>query len=153
MTWRCPMGGWTTGDIPGLRGRRAIVTGANSGIGYHTALQLARHGASVVLACRSAERGGAALDRMRTAAPDADIVLGSLDLADLSSVRTFAAEHGDGPLDILVNNAGVMAIPRRATADGFEMQFGTNHLGHFALTGLLLPALRAASAARVVTVT
>ncbi|WP_433462614.1 oxidoreductase [Spirillospora sp. CA-128828] len=147
------MGGWTTGDIPELRGRRAIVTGANSGIGYHTALQLARHGASVVLACRSAERGGAALDRMRTAAPDADIVLGSLDLADLSSVRTFAAEHGDGPLDILVNNAGVMAIPRRATADGFEMQFGTNHLGHFALTGLLLPALRAASAARVVTVT
>ncbi|GAA2277456.1 oxidoreductase [Actinomadura luteofluorescens] len=147
------MGGWTAGDIPDLHGRRAIVTGANSGIGYHTALQLARHGASVVLACRSAERGGAALERMRTAAPRADLVLDSLDLADLASVREFAARHGDAPLDILVNNAGVMAIPRRATADGFEMQFGTNHLGHFALTGLLLPALRAAPSARVVTVT
>jgi NAD(P)-dependent dehydrogenase (short-subunit alcohol dehydrogenase family) len=147
------MGGWTAGDIPDLRGRRAIVTGANSGIGYHTAVQLARHGASVVLACRSAERGQAAFDRMKVAAPGGDIVLGSLDLADLSSVRTFAARHGDAPLDVLVNNAGVMAIPRRSTADGFEMQFGTNHLGHFALTGLLLPALRAASSARVVTVT
>ena len=147
------MRGWTADDIPDLSGRRAIVTGANSGIGYHTALQLARHGASVVLACRSAERGQAAFDRMRTAAPDADLALGSLDLADLASVRTFAARHGDGPLDVLVNNAGVMALPRRSTADGFEMQFGTNHLGHFALTGLLLPALRAAASARVVTVT
>ncbi|MFA1545423.1 oxidoreductase [Actinomadura chokoriensis] len=147
------MRGWTANDIPGLRGRRAIVTGANSGIGYHTALQLARHGASVVLACRSAERGQAAFDRMKAAAPDSDIALGSLDLADLSSVRTFAARHGDAPLAILVNNAGVMALPRRSTADGFEMQFGTNHLGHFALTGLLLPALRAAPSARVVTVT
>ncbi|MCP9948890.1 oxidoreductase [Actinomadura madurae] len=147
------MGGWTAGDIPDLRGRRAIVTGANSGIGYHTALQLAKHGASVVLACRSAERGQAAFDRVKVAAPGADVALGSLDLADLSSVRTFAARHGDAPLDILVNNAGVMALPRRSTADGFEMQFGTNHLGHFALTGLLLSALRAAPSARVVTVT
>lgn len=146
------MRGWTANDIPDLSGRRAVVTGANSGLGYHTALQLARHGASVVLACRSAERGRAALDRMSAAAPGSDIALDSLDLADLSSVRAFAARHGDGPLDILVNNAGVMAIPHRTTADGFEMQFGTNHLGHFALTGLLLPALRAASA-RVVTVT
>ncbi|TDD82103.1 SDR family NAD(P)-dependent oxidoreductase [Actinomadura darangshiensis] len=147
------MGGWTAGDIPELRGRRAIVTGANSGIGYHTALQLARHGASVVLACRSAERGQAAFDRIKAAAPGADLVLGSLDLADLASVRAFAARFGDDPLGILVNNAGVMAIPHRSTADGFEMQFGTNHLGHFALTGLLLPALRAAPSARVVTVT
>ncbi|NDU75599.1 SDR family NAD(P)-dependent oxidoreductase [Actinomadura sp. DSM 109109] len=147
------MGGWTAGDIPDLHGRRAIVTGANSGIGYHSALQLARHGASVVLACRSAERGQAAAERMRTAAPGADIVLASLDLADLASVREFAGRHGEAPLDILVNNAGVMAIPRRSTADGFEMQFGTNHLGHFALTGLLLDALRAAPSARVVTVT
>ncbi|NKZ08539.1 oxidoreductase [Actinomadura latina] len=146
------MRGWTANDIPDLGGRRAIVTGANSGIGYHTALQLARHGASVVLACRSAERGQAAFDRMKAAAPGADLTLGSLDLADLSSVRTFAARFGDDPLGILVNNAGVMAIPHRTTADGFEMQFGTNHLGHFALTGLLLPALRAGSA-RVVTVT
>ncbi|WP_141583989.1 oxidoreductase [Actinomadura sp. WMMA1423] len=147
------MGGWTAGDIPDLRGRRVVVTGANSGIGYHTALQLARHGASVVLACRSAERGQAALERMRTAAPQAEIVLAALDLADLASVRDFASRHGESPLDILVNNAGVMAIPRRSTADGFEMQFGTNHLGHFALTGLLLPALRAAASPRVVTVT
>ncbi|TDD32066.1 SDR family NAD(P)-dependent oxidoreductase [Actinomadura sp. KC06] len=147
------MRGWTAGDIPDLSGRRAIVTGANSGIGHHTALQLARRGASVVLACRSAERGRAAADRIRAAAPDADVVLGRLDLADLSSVRTFAAEHGDAPLDVLVNNAGVMAVPRGSTADGFETQFGTNHLGHFALTGLLMDALRAAPAARVVTLT
>ncbi|WP_030166166.1 oxidoreductase [Spirillospora albida] len=141
---------WTASDIPALNGRRAIVTGANSGIGYHTALQLALHGASVVLACRSAERGRAALDRMRAAAPDADLALDSLDLADLASVRGFAERHAGTALDILVNNAGVMALPRRTTADGFEMQFGTNHLGHFALTGLLLPALKDA---RVVTVT
>ncbi|GAA0558470.1 oxidoreductase [Actinomadura livida] len=147
------MRGWTAGDIPDLRGRRAIVTGANSGLGYHTALQLARHGASVVLACRSAERGQAAFDRIRAAAPDADLVLASLDLADLASVRAFAARYGDASVDLLVNNAGVMAIPHRTTADGFEMQFGTNHLGHFALTGLLLPALRSAPSPRVVTVT
>ncbi|MFI0486114.1 oxidoreductase [Actinomadura sp. 9N215] len=153
MTWEVPMGGWTARDIPDLDGRRAIVTGANSGIGYHTALRLAQHGASVVLACRDAERAQAAADRIRAAAPDADVAVGRLDLADLSSVRTFAARHGGAPLDILVNNAGVMALPRRTTADGFEMQFGTNHLGHFALTGLLLPALRDAPSARVVTLT
>ncbi|MFD0691733.1 oxidoreductase [Actinomadura fibrosa] len=147
------MGAWTADDIPDLTGRRAIVTGANSGIGYHTALQLARHGASVVLACRSAERGQAAFDRMRAAVPDGDLALGSLDLADLASVREFASRHAERPLDLLVNNAGVMALPHRTTADGFEMQFGTNHLGHFALTGLLLPALRAATSPRVVTVT
>ncbi|HEY8481039.1 MAG TPA: oxidoreductase [Spirillospora sp.] len=147
------MRGWTARDIPDLRGRRAIVTGANSGVGYHTALELARHGAAVVLACRSAERGRAAADRITRTVPDADVVLGSLDLADLASVRAFAARYGEEPLDLLVNNAGVMAIPRRTTADGFEMQFGTNHLGHFALTGLLLPALRAAPSPRVVTVT
>ncbi|MGH3243518.1 MAG: oxidoreductase [Spirillospora sp.] len=147
------MGGWTARDIPDLTGRRAIVTGANSGIGYHTALGLAQHGASVVLACRGAERGQAAADRIRAAAPDADVALGLLDLADLSSVRTFAARHADTPLDLLVNNAGVMALPRRTTADGFETQFGTNHLGHFALTGLLLPALRSAPSSRVVTLT
>ena len=147
------MGGWTARDIPDLTGRRAIVTGANSGLGYHTALELARHGASVVLACRSAERGRAARDRIHAAVPDADLVLDSLDLADLASVREFAARHADAPVDILVNNAGVMALPRRSTADGFEMQFGTNHLGHFALTGLLLPGLRSAASPRVVTLT
>jgi len=146
--------GWTADDIPDLSGRRAIVTGANSGLGYHTALQLARHGAAVVMACRSAERGQEAFDRILAAVPKGDVTLESLDLADLSSVRAFAARvAGQGaPLDVLVNNAGVMAIPRRTTADGFEMQFGTNHLGHFALTGLLLPALLAADAPRVVTV-
>ena len=144
---------WTTDDIPDLSGRRAIVTGANSGIGYQTALQLVRHGATVVLACRSPERGAAALDRLRDEAPDADATLAALDLADLASVRAFSERHSGRPLDILINNAGVMALPRRVTAEGFEMQFGINHLGHFALTGLLLPALRAAGAPRVVTVT
>ncbi|MGI8332205.1 oxidoreductase [Actinomadura scrupuli] len=144
--------GWTAADIPDLTGRRAIVTGANSGIGYHTALELARHGAEVVLACRSAERGGAALDRIRAEVPGASVTLGSLDLAALESIRAFAAEQ-EAPLDLLVNNAGVMALPRRTTAEGFEMQFGTNHLGHFALTGLLLAALLRGRDPRVVTVT
>ncbi|MCW2885133.1 MAG: hypothetical protein QOE54_3233 [Streptosporangiaceae bacterium] len=144
--------GWTAADIPDLTGRRAIVTGANSGIGYHTALELARHGADVVLACRSAERGGAALGRIRAELPQASVTLGSLDLASLDSVRAFSAGQ-ESPLDILVNNAGVMALPRRTTAEGFEMQFGTNHLGHFALTGLLLPALQGGRNPRVVTVT
>jgi NAD(P)-dependent dehydrogenase (short-subunit alcohol dehydrogenase family) len=143
---------WTTDDIPDLAGKRAIVTGANSGLGYQTALALAHHGATVVLACRSAERGEKALASIRAEVPDGDLVLGSLDLADLASVRAFAEAHQE-PLDLLVNNAGVMALPRRTTADGFEMQFGTNHLGHFALTGLLLPALLERPAARVVTVT
>jgi NAD(P)-dependent dehydrogenase (short-subunit alcohol dehydrogenase family) len=148
------MAQWTTDSIPDLGGRRAIVTGANSGLGYYAALELAVHGATVVLACRSAERGAAALARMRETAPDADVSLGLLDLADLSSVRAFAAAQRGAPLDILVNNAGVMALPRQSTADGFEAQFGINHLGHFALTGLLLPNLLAAPpAARVVTVT
>jgi NAD(P)-dependent dehydrogenase (short-subunit alcohol dehydrogenase family) len=147
------MRGWTAADIPDLHGRRAIVTGANSGIGYHTALELARHGAAVVLACRSPERGKAATGRMKAEVPDAELELVTLDLADLASVRRFADAQADRPLDLLVNNAGVMALPRRVTADGFEMQFGTNHLGHFALTGLLLPALRAAASPRVTTVT
>ena len=147
------MAAWTTDSIPDLSGRRAIVTGANSGLGYHTASELAAHGASVVLACRSAERGAAALARLRETAPDADVSIGSLDLGDLASVRAFAAVQRGVPLDFLVNNAGVMALPRQTTADGFEAQFGINHLGHFALTGLLLPCLLAAESARVVTVT
>ncbi|HEX6472934.1 MAG TPA: oxidoreductase [Streptosporangiaceae bacterium] len=147
------MGGWTTDDIPDLTGRRAVVTGANSGIGYHAARQLAAHGATVVMACRSAERGAAALARLRAEAPDTDAGVASLDLADLSSVRAFAEAQRGAPLHILVNNAGVMALPRQTTADGFETQFGVNHLGHFALTGLLLPELLSARGARVVTVT
>jgi NAD(P)-dependent dehydrogenase (short-subunit alcohol dehydrogenase family) len=141
---------WTVGKD--LSGTRAIVTGANSGLGLETARELARARCAVVLACRSAERGRAALENIRRDVPDGDVTLGSLDLADLGSVRAFAAEHGSA-LDLLVNNAGVMALPRRTTADGFEMQFGTNHLGHFALTGLLLPALLERPGARVVTVT
>ena len=148
------MARWTTDDIPHLAGHTAVVTGANSGLGFETALALARAGAHVVLACRDQVKGGDALDRVRQAVPAADVRLDRLDLADLASVRKFAAdlssEHDS--LDILINNAGVMAIPRRETADGFEMQFGTNHLGHFALAGLLLDSLLARPGARVVTV-
>ncbi|SEP97396.1 oxidoreductase [Microlunatus flavus] len=145
--------GWTENDIPDLTGLRAVVTGANSGLGLQTALQLARHGAWTTLACRSEERGRAAVEQVRSQLGDgpgtADLAI--LDLADLSSVRRFA-EDWHGPLDVLVNNAGVMAVPYDRTVDGFERQLGTNHLGHFALTGLLLPALRQARAARVVNV-
>jgi NAD(P)-dependent dehydrogenase (short-subunit alcohol dehydrogenase family) len=146
---------WTTADIPHQTGRAAVVTGANSGIGYSTAMHLASKGARVVLACRDEGRGRAALERLRTDAPAADAELSLLDLADLASVREFAARLlAEGrPLDILVNNAGVMGVPvRKTTADGFELQFGTNHLGHFALTGLLLPAFVDRAGARVVTV-
>jgi len=149
------MAPWTTADIPPLDGRVIIVTGANSGLGFETALALARAGARVVLACRDQAKGAGAVDRLRAQVPGADVELAPLDLADLASVRTFAAEFSAGHdrLDVLVNNAGVMAIPRRETADGFEMQFGTNHLGHFALTGQLLDRLLATPGVRVVTVT
>ena len=145
------MTSWRARDIPDLTGRRAIVTGANSGLGFQTALELARHGAAVVMTSRRSHVGADAVRRVRDAAPDADITCRHLDLADLDSVHEFA-DVNTAPLDILVNNAGVMAIPLRHTSQGFEMQLGTNHLGHFALTGLLLPALLARPAARVVTV-
>jgi NAD(P)-dependent dehydrogenase (short-subunit alcohol dehydrogenase family) len=138
---------WSVADIPGLGGVGAVVTGANSGLGLHTAIGLARAGAQVVMGCRDAARGDAALAQVRAAVPDARAVVLPLDLADLASVREFAAAAPDAVdstesgLGLLVNNAGVMAIPRRETADGFEMQLGTNHLGHFALTGLLLGTL------------
>ena len=145
---------WSTRDMPHLSGRTALVTGANSGLGYETALALAVAGADVVLACRDEKRGSEAIDRIRRTAPAAKVELTSLDLADQSSIRDFASRFsaGRGRLDILVNNAGVMAIPRRETADGFEMQLGTNHLGHFALTGLLMDRLLAQPGARVVCV-
>ncbi|MBE4737766.1 MULTISPECIES: oxidoreductase [Streptomyces] len=145
---------WNVRDIPDQHGRSAVVTGANSGIGYAAARALARRGAHVVLACRSAERGAAALERMSAEVPDGSVELMRLDLGDLGSVREFADAYAQASdrLDLLVNNAGVMAVARSRTADGFETQFGTNHLGHFALTGLLLPALLATPGARVVTV-
>jgi NAD(P)-dependent dehydrogenase (short-subunit alcohol dehydrogenase family) len=142
---------WTADDIPDLSGRRAIVTGANSGLGFHTALELARHGATVLMTSRSKEKGDEAVRRVRAEVPDGDVEQRQLDLADLASVHEFA-DRNDAPIDILVNNAGVMAIPPGRTADGFEMQFGTNHLGHYALTGLLLPALLERPGSRVVSV-
>jgi NAD(P)-dependent dehydrogenase (short-subunit alcohol dehydrogenase family) len=149
------MSKWTPQQMPSLAGRHAIVTGANSGIGYHTARHLARAGAAVVLACRNQQRGDAARLRLLAQQADAKLEVRALDLADLDSVRRFAdAIDAEGrPLDLLINNAGVMSFPeRRSTAQGFEMQFGTNHLGHFALTGLLLRALLRQPGSRVVTV-
>jgi NAD(P)-dependent dehydrogenase (short-subunit alcohol dehydrogenase family) len=144
---------WTAADIPDLTGRDAVVTGANSGLGRQIAIELARNGANVVLAVRNTDKGDEAATLIRETAPKASVAVAQLDLADLASVRSFAdryfASH-DG-LDILVNNAGVMALPRRTTKDGFEMHIGTNHLGHFALTGLLLPTLLERPGARVVT--
>ena len=145
-------GHWTADRIPDQTGRTVIVTGANSGLGYVTARELARHGAHVILAARNQGKGRAALDRLRGEVADAAVELRPLDLADLDSVRTFAAGI-DTPVDVLVNNAGIMMPPRSLTKQGFESQFGTNHLGHFALTGLLLDRLRAGRDARVVTVT
>ena len=146
---------WTAEDVPRLDGRLAIVTGANSGLGLETARALARRGARVVLACRNPERARAAEREIATAAsaPDGVEAL-PLDLASLASVRAFAdaIRKRHPALHLLVNNAGVMAIPLRRTADGFEMQLGTNHLGHFALTGLLLDLLLAAPGARIVNV-
>ena len=146
---------WTTADIPSLAGRTAVVTGSNSGLGLITARELARAGATVVIACRNTSKGDAAAATIRAAVgPDAALDVRALDLASLASIREFAeALAPEYPsVDLLINNAGVMAPPRRLTADGFESQFGTNHLGHFALTGLLLPMLLAADAARVVSV-
>src|SRR5947209_9799447 len=145
---------WTAHDIPDLSGRRAIITGANSGIGFYTALELARHGASVVMASRDEARGRDAVRQVAQQADRGSAELGLVDLADLSSVRRFADLYRERhtTLDILVNNAGVMAIPRRQTVDGFEMQLGTNHLGHFALTGRLLPVLLNTPGARVIMV-
>jgi NAD(P)-dependent dehydrogenase (short-subunit alcohol dehydrogenase family) len=143
---------WTAADIGDLHGKVAVVTGANSGVGLETAAELARHGAHVVLACRNRERGDAALAQVRSRVPGASVELRLLDLADLASVRGFATDllAERERLDVLVNNAGVMAPSRRqVSADGHELQLATNHLGHFALTGLLLPAL---ATARVVTV-
>ncbi len=147
--------GWDESRIGSLVGRTAVVTGANSGIGLETARALAAHGAHVVLACRDQVKARAAADRLAREAEDAlSLELLALDLSDLRSVRaaaeTFRSRHDR--LDVLINNAGIMAPPYLLTADGFELQFGTNHLGHFALTGLLLDSLLTTPGARVVTV-
>ena len=136
-------GGWTAERMGSFDGKTVIVTGANSGLGYETAKAFATHGASVVLACRSVERGVEAGERIREKAPETSLTVIELDLADLSSVGRFAADFADthDELHVLCNNAGVMGVPRSETVDGFETQFGVNHLGHFALTGTLLEYL------------
>ncbi|MEG8278735.1 oxidoreductase [Streptomyces sp. AHA2] len=145
---------WTADDIPDQQGRIAVITGANTGIGFEVAKALARRGASLVLAVRDTDRGKRAADSLAALAPAAAVRVQHLDLGSLASVRAAAAElRATSPrIDLLINNAGVMYTPQQTTADGFELQFGTNHLGHFALTGLLLDLLPASPAARVVTV-
>jgi len=148
------MTAWTFDDIPDQTGRTAIVTGANTGIGLETARMLALRGADVVLACRSRDRAQAALARITAEKPAGRVTVATLDLSDLTAVQTFAAEFtaNHDRLDLLINNAGVMVPPLSRTAQGFELQFGTNHLGHFALTGHLLPLVLRTPGSRVVTV-
>jgi NAD(P)-dependent dehydrogenase (short-subunit alcohol dehydrogenase family) len=147
---------WSARDIPRQDGKRAIVTGANSGIGFHTALELARAGADVTLAVRDTGRGEEARSSIERVVAGAKVAVEALDLSSLASVRAFAERQvaAKRALDLLINNAGVMGLPERTlTVDGYEAQMATNHLGHFALTGLLMPLLRQASAPHVITVT
>ena len=145
---------WTENDVPDQSGRIAIVTGANTGLGFETAKVLAARGATVVIAVRNVEKGNAAAAQILGAVPRADIRVQPLDLGSLQSVRTAAAELKESypRIDLLINNAGVMYPPKQTTKDGFELQFGTNHLGHFALTGLLLENLLPVPGSRVVVV-
>jgi NAD(P)-dependent dehydrogenase (short-subunit alcohol dehydrogenase family) len=148
------MANWTAADVPDQRGRVAVVTGANSGLGLTTTRELGRAGARVVLGVRSTTKGDQAAATIRSQAPGVELEVRQLDLADLESVWEFASAVGAAHdrVDLLINNAGIMAAPRRLTKQGFESQFGTNHLGHFALTGLLLESLLKAPEPRVVTV-
>jgi NAD(P)-dependent dehydrogenase (short-subunit alcohol dehydrogenase family) len=145
---------WTEDDIGDLSGKVAVVTGANSGIGYETARALAEKGADVVMACRSVQKGNEAADKIRALEPRGSVEVMQLNLADLDSVRQFVeafnAQHDR--LDLLINNAGIMMTPYGKTAQGFEQQFGVNHLGHFALTGLLFERIKETPGSRVVTV-
>jgi len=147
--------GWNAADIPDQHGRTAVVTGANGGLGLETARQLAAKGAHVVMAVRNQEKAAAAVGQIRATAPDASLELVALDLASQSSVRAAAGQilAAHARIDLLVNNAGVMGIAEAETVDGFEMQLGVNHLGHWSLTALLLPALLRSPGARIVTVT
>ena len=145
---------WTEKDVPDESGRVAIVTGSNTGLGYDTARVLAARGARVVMAVRDTAKGDAAAARIRELSPGAEVTVHALDLGSLASVRAAAAELAAAHprIDLLINNAGVMYPPKQTTADGFELQFGTNHLGHFALTGLLLKNLLGVDGSRVVAV-
>jgi NAD(P)-dependent dehydrogenase (short-subunit alcohol dehydrogenase family) len=145
---------WTAADIPDQSGRTAVITGANTGLGFETAAALAARGAQVVLAVRNLDKGKDAAARIAATTPGADVVLQELDLTSLESVRAAAEQlrSDHDHIDLLINNAGVMYTPKSTTKDGFEMQFGTNHLGHFALTGLLLDRLLPVAGSRVVTV-
>lgn len=145
---------WTTDNMPDQSGKTIIVTGANSGLGFETTKALAEKGATVIMACRNMDKGDRARQRVIDHVPDATLELMALDLSDLSSVRDFAAtfQGKHERLDVLINNAGLMGIPRRETVDGFEMQLGVNHLGHFALTGLLMERLLATPDSRVISV-
>lgn len=145
---------WTTDSIQDLSGKTAVVTGANSGLGLETAKALAAKGATVILPVRSAEKGKQASDEITKEFPDAKIEIMELDLSSLASIKNFSVAYSEkhAGLDILINNAGVMVPPYSKTEDGFELQFGTNHLGHFALTGLMLPMLLKSDAGRIVTV-
>jgi NAD(P)-dependent dehydrogenase (short-subunit alcohol dehydrogenase family) len=146
---------WRPSDIPDLKGKIALVTGANSGLGYYTSLELARKGAHVVVAARNKEKGNAAVERIRSEVPEADLQFMKLDLANIELVKYFADAFIEEyeRIDIMINNAGVMAIPLMRTVQGFEMQFGTNHLGHFALTALMLRFIEQTPGARIVNVT
>jgi NAD(P)-dependent dehydrogenase (short-subunit alcohol dehydrogenase family) len=154
MTRRDRRGRWTVADIPDQTGRVAVVTGGNTGLGLETARALSRRGAAVVLACRNLGRGEAAADRLRSEGGSPDVSVVRLDLASLTSIHRGAQEIRDSwpRLDLLVNNAGVMDLPYQLSEDGHELMFAVNHLGHFALTGLLLDRLLATSGSRVVTV-
>ena len=144
---------FTHHDVPSLTGLTALVTGATGGLGLETARMLSEAGASVILAGRNEAKGARAIDGFQQGTRHADVRFAKLDLADLGSVRGFRDKVGRTPIDILINNAGLMAPPsRKLTTDGFELQFGTNHLGHFALTGILLPLLTHARAPRIVTI-
>lgn len=145
---------WSIEQIPSLKGKNIVITGANSGIGFEAAKVFAAKGGNVILACRNTDKGQSALNAIKEATPDANLTRLPLDLASLDSVTAFSQQVAQtwDHLDILVNNAGVMAPPLSRTAEGFEMQFGTNHLGHFALTGKLLPLLEKSDDARIVVV-
>lgn len=145
---------WTENDIPDLGGKVIIITGANNGIGFENTKEFARKNATVIMACRNLSKGQKALEKVKNNVPDGQIELMELDLANISSIKRFATSFKEkySKLDILLNNAGIMMVPYRKTADGFESQIGTNHLGHFTLTALLFDVLKQTSGSRIINV-